>query len=203
MFSWQMVQMGEEKSALNIRVYDIVLSESSLSFQFPSLFQIAVVSLVSALRCLCSRSLACVTSFPLPVQPMLIITPVFQTTLFPGGICKNFQIHIPIRRSDSADGFSNRTYSRQERKERQNMCWQQNPHSIFSWLLRRPDHSYVHNSDRGIWDWICVCGRRELLRLIEIFWPLSWFAAPEANQITPLASKGPLTSFNLTFFSLP
>ena len=157
MFSWQMVQKGEEKSALNIRVHDIVLSESSLSFQFPSRFQIAVVSLVSTLRCLCSRSLACVTSFPLPVQPMLIITPVFQTPLFPGGIFKNFQIHIPIRRSDSADGFSNKTYSRQERKERQNMCWQQNPRSIFSWLLRRPDHSYVHNSDRGIWDWTCVC----------------------------------------------
>lgn len=79
------------------RGYDIVLWESSLSFQFPSHTQIAVVSLVCALRCLCSRSLACVTSFPLPVQPMLIITPVFQTPLFPGDVFKNFQIHIPIR----------------------------------------------------------------------------------------------------------
>lgn len=102
--------------------YDLVLSESSLSFQFPSSAQIAVILLVCALRCLYSRSLACVTSFPLPGQSMLIITSVFQTPLFSGGIFKNFQIHIPTGQSDWADGFSNNRYSRQERKERQNIC---------------------------------------------------------------------------------
>ncbi len=178
--------------------YYIVLSESSLSLLFPSSTQIAVIPLVCALRCLCSRSLACATSFPLPVQPMLIITPVFQTPLFPGGIFKNFQIHIPVRQSDSADDFSNNSYSRQEREERLNICWQQSLHSIFSWLLRRPDHSSIQNSDRGIWDCVCGCGTPELLRLIEIRWLLSWFAALEANQITPLVS---LTSFYLTFLS--
>lgn len=131
-------------------VYNIVLGESSLSSQFPSSTQIAAVSLAPALRCLCSRSLACVTSFPLPGQPMLIITPVFQTPLFPGDIFKKFQIHIPIRQSDSADGFSNNSYSSQERKERPNMCWQESPHSIFSWLLRQPDRSNIQNSDWGI-----------------------------------------------------
>ena len=65
--------------------YD-VLSESSLSSLFPSSSLIAVIPLACALRCLCSRSLACTTSYPLPVKPMLIITPVFQTLLFPGGI---------------------------------------------------------------------------------------------------------------------
>lgn len=38
-----------------------------------------MIPLVCAPRCLCSRSLACATSFPLPVQPMLIITRAFQT----------------------------------------------------------------------------------------------------------------------------
>lgn len=112
---------------------------SVFSVSFPD----AEVSLVCALRCFCSRSLAFVTSFPLPVQPMLIITPVFKTLLFPGGVFKNFQIHIPIRQSDSADGFSNNSYSRKERKKRQNICWQHSPHSIFSWLLRQPDHSSI------------------------------------------------------------
>lgn len=88
--------------------HSIVLGES-LSFQFPSSAWIAAIPLVCAPRCLCSRSLACATSFPLPVQPMLIITSVFQTPLFSGGIFKNFQIHI--RQNDSADGFSNNCYS--------------------------------------------------------------------------------------------
>lgn len=173
--------------------YDIVLSESSLSFRLPSSTPIAVISLACAERCLCSRSLACVTLFPLPVQPMLIIIPVFQTPLFLGGIFKNFQIHIPVGQSDSGNGFSNNGYSRQERNERHSICWQPSPHSIFSWLLRWPDHSYIHNSDWGIWDCVCCFETPELLRLIEIHWPLSWFAAPEANQITPFVSKGPLT----------
>lgn len=127
---------------------------------------------------------------------MLIITPVFQTPLVPGGIFKNFQIHIFIRWGDSADGFSNSSYSRQERKERQNICWQ---YSIFRWLVRWTHHMDIQNSDRGIWDCVCGCKTPELPRLIEICWPLSWFAASEANQITLLVSKGPLTSFYLTF----
>lgn len=87
---------------------------------------------------------------------MLIIAPVFQTPLLSGGLFKNFQIHIPVRQSDSADGFSNDSYSRQERKERQNICWQQSPQSIFSWLLRRPDHGNIQNSDSGIWVFVGV-----------------------------------------------
>lgn len=82
----------EEKLALNFwSGYDIVFSESSLSLQCTSSLLIAAVSLACAETCLCTRSLACVTLFPLPVQPMLIITPVFQTPLFQGGgVCLRF-----------------------------------------------------------------------------------------------------------------
>lgn len=169
--------------------YGIVFSKSSLSFQFPSSTQIAGVSLAYSERCLCSKSLVHVTLYPLPVQPRLIIIPVFQVSLFPGGMYKNFQIHIPIRQSDSGDGFFNNGYSRQERNKRQISCWQQSSHSIFRWLLRRPDHSYIHNSDWGIWHCLGVWDTRAP-RLSEICWPLSWFSASEANQIALLVSEG-------------
>lgn len=37
--------------------------------------------------------------------------------MFPSGIFKNFQIHIPVLQSDSADEFSNNRQERKNRKE--------------------------------------------------------------------------------------
>lgn len=76
-------------------------------------------------------------SFSCPA--VLIITPVFERLSVPMGVFKNFYIHIS--QSEATDGFSNCTYSRQERKQRQSICWQERLYSIFSRWLRQPDHT--------------------------------------------------------------
>lgn len=65
------------------------------------------------------QKLACMTLFPLPVQPELIIILVLQSSPFP---FKNSQTHIPNCWTDSGDGFSINGSSSQERNVRRNMC---------------------------------------------------------------------------------
>lgn len=134
----------------------VVLSESSLSLQFPSCTQKAAIPLVCALRCLCSRSLACVTSFPLPVQPVVIITPVFQSPLFPGGMFKIFQ-SISAEMTQLMAFPTTVIPGRKERRDR-TAADSRLPVVTFRELLRQTDHRNIQKSDRGILD--CVCGTR-------------------------------------------
>lgn len=83
------------------------------------------------------------------------------------GVFKNFYIHIS--QSDATDVFSNCTYSRQERKQRQSICWQERLYSIFSRWLRQPDHTDGQSST--IEDCMFTVWDRRAAGLIEIDLP--------------------------------
>lgn len=88
-YEWLLSREKKKKSPFETLAAQIWHCPRRILFVFflvSFLYAHPVISLICAPRCLCSRSLACVTSFPLPVQPMLIIAPVFQTPLLSQGV---------------------------------------------------------------------------------------------------------------------